>query len=47
VHYPVGEGVMLSRFHRFVPSRLFDSVFRRRFQLDGTTRDGFLAKQSG
>ena len=47
LHYPVGEGVMLSRFHRFVPSRLFDSVFRRRFQLDGTTRDGFLANQSG
>jgi hypothetical protein len=38
---------MLSRLHRFVPSRLFDSVFRRRFQLDGTTRDGLLAKQSG
>lgn len=46
LHYPVGEGVMLSRFHRFVPSRLFDSVFRRRFRLDGTARDGFLAKQS-
>ena len=46
VHYPVGEGVMLSRFHRFVPSRLFDRVFRRRFQLDGTARDGFLTKQS-
>jgi NAD(P)-dependent dehydrogenase (short-subunit alcohol dehydrogenase family) len=47
LHYPVGEGVMLSRLHRFIPSRLFDSVFRRRFQLDGTTHDGFLAKQSG
>jgi NAD(P)-dependent dehydrogenase (short-subunit alcohol dehydrogenase family) len=47
LHYPVGEGVMLSRLHRFVPSRLFDNAFRRRFQLDGTTRDGFLAKQSG
>jgi NAD(P)-dependent dehydrogenase (short-subunit alcohol dehydrogenase family) len=47
LHYPVGEGVMLSRLHRFVPSRLFDSAFRRRFQLDGTTRDGLLAKQSG
>jgi hypothetical protein len=47
LHYPVGEGVMLSRLHRFVPSRLFDGVFRRRFQLDGTTRDGLLAKQSG
>lgn len=47
LHYPVGEGVMLSRLHRFVPSRLFDSAFRRRFQLDGTTHDGLLAKQSG
>ena len=47
LHYPVGEGVMLSRLHRFVPSRLFDSAFRRRFQLDRTTRDGLLAKQSG
>jgi len=46
LHYPVGEGVMLSRLHRFVPSRLFNSVFRRWFQLDGTARDGFLAKQS-
>jgi hypothetical protein len=46
LHYP-GEGAMLSRRHRFIPSRLFDSVFRRRFQLDGTTHDGFLAKQSG
>ena len=34
LHYPVGEGVMLSRLHRFVPSRMFDSVFRKRFQLD-------------
>jgi NAD(P)-dependent dehydrogenase (short-subunit alcohol dehydrogenase family) len=46
LHYPVGEGIMLSRFHRFVPSRIFDSVFRRRFQLDETTRDGVLAQQS-
>jgi NAD(P)-dependent dehydrogenase (short-subunit alcohol dehydrogenase family) len=43
LHYPVGEGAMLSRLHRFVPPRFFDSVFRRRFQLDGTARDGFLA----
>jgi len=43
LHNPVGEGVMLSRLHRFVPSRLFDSVFRKRFQLDGTTRDRLLA----
>jgi NAD(P)-dependent dehydrogenase (short-subunit alcohol dehydrogenase family) len=34
LHYPVGEGIMLSRFRRFVPPRLFDRVFRRRFQLD-------------
>ena len=34
MHYPVGQGVMLTRLHRFVPSRMFDSVFRRRFQLD-------------
>jgi NAD(P)-dependent dehydrogenase (short-subunit alcohol dehydrogenase family) len=46
LHYPVGEGIMLSRFHRFVPSRIFDSVFRRRFQLDETTRDGVPAQQS-
>ena len=30
MHYPVGQGVMLSRLHRFVPSRIFDSVFRKR-----------------
>jgi NAD(P)-dependent dehydrogenase (short-subunit alcohol dehydrogenase family) len=34
LHYPVGQGVMLSRLHRFVPPRMFDSVFRKRFQLD-------------
>jgi hypothetical protein len=34
LHYPVGEGVMLSRLHRFAPPRRFDSVFRKRFQLD-------------
>jgi len=34
LHYPVGEGVMLSRLHRFLPRRMFDSVFRKRFQLD-------------
>jgi len=34
LHYPVGEGVMLSRLRRFVPPRMFDSVFRRQFQLD-------------
>lgn len=40
LHYPVGEGVMLSRLYRFVPPRMFDSVFRRRFQLDGPVRNG-------
>ena len=40
LHYPVGEGVMLSRLHRFVPSRMFDSVLRKRFQLDGSVRNG-------
>jgi NAD(P)-dependent dehydrogenase (short-subunit alcohol dehydrogenase family) len=34
LHYPVGEGVMLSRLLRFVPERMFDNQFRRRFQLD-------------
>jgi NAD(P)-dependent dehydrogenase (short-subunit alcohol dehydrogenase family) len=34
MRYPVGQGVMLSRLHRFVPPRMFDSVFRKRFQLD-------------
>jgi NAD(P)-dependent dehydrogenase (short-subunit alcohol dehydrogenase family) len=34
LQYPVGEGVMLSRLHRFVPERIFDNQFRKRFQLD-------------
>jgi len=34
LHYPVGEGVMLSRLHRFLPERMFDNQFRKRFQLD-------------
>src|SRR5438128_3578146 len=34
LHYPVGEGVMLSWLNRFVPARMFDSVFRKRFLLD-------------
>src|ERR1700736_5042990 len=33
LHYPVGEGIMLSRMRRFVPPRLFDRVFRRRYPL--------------
>jgi short-subunit dehydrogenase len=36
LHYPVGEGVMLNRLRRFVPPRMFDSVFRKQFQLDKT-----------
>jgi hypothetical protein len=34
--YPVGEGVTLGRLRRFVPPRIFDSVFRKQFQLDKT-----------
>jgi short-subunit dehydrogenase len=34
LQYPVGEGVMLSRLHRFLPERMFDNQFRKRFQLD-------------
>src|SRR5213595_1295107 len=33
LHYPVGEGVMLSWLNRFVPARMFDGVFHKRFQL--------------
>src|SRR5882762_342913 len=38
LHYPVGEGIMLSRLRRFVPPSLFDRAFRRRFQLDGNSK---------
>jgi NAD(P)-dependent dehydrogenase (short-subunit alcohol dehydrogenase family) len=38
LRYPVGEGVMLSRLRRFVPPRMFDSVFRKQFQLDGVLK---------
>jgi NAD(P)-dependent dehydrogenase (short-subunit alcohol dehydrogenase family) len=34
LHYPVGEGVRLSRLYRFLPERMFDRQFRKRFQLD-------------
>ena len=34
LRYPVGNGVMLSRLHRFVPAKMFDKQFRKRFQLD-------------
>jgi NAD(P)-dependent dehydrogenase (short-subunit alcohol dehydrogenase family) len=37
LHYPVGEGVMLSRLYRFIPERMFDKRFRKRFQLDRAT----------
>jgi len=40
LHYPVGEGVMLSWLNRFVPARMFDSVFRKRFQLDEPAQAG-------
>jgi NAD(P)-dependent dehydrogenase (short-subunit alcohol dehydrogenase family) len=34
LHYPVGEGIMLSRLRRYIPPRLFDRVLRKQFQLD-------------
>src|SRR5437867_9716831 len=34
LHYSVGEGVMLSWLNRFVPARVFDKQFRKRFLLD-------------
>jgi NAD(P)-dependent dehydrogenase (short-subunit alcohol dehydrogenase family) len=34
LHYPVGQGVRLSRLYRFLPERMFDNQFRKRFQLD-------------
>src|SRR5260370_181513 len=37
LHYPVGEGVMLGQLHRFVPRRMFDGIFRKRFHLDEAT----------
>lgn len=46
LRYPVGEGVMFSRLRRFVPSRIFESIFRKRFQLDGAMRNGSLVRQS-
>ena len=38
LHYPVGEGVMLSRLYRFLPERIFDKRFRKQFQLDQTVQ---------
>jgi NAD(P)-dependent dehydrogenase (short-subunit alcohol dehydrogenase family) len=34
LQYPVGEGVILTRLHRFLPERTFDNQFRKRLQLD-------------
>ena len=36
LRYPVGNGATLSLLRRFVPSRMFDKQFRKRFQLDET-----------
>ena len=38
LHYPVGEGVTLTWLRRFVPVRMFDRTFRKRFQLDESIR---------
>jgi NAD(P)-dependent dehydrogenase (short-subunit alcohol dehydrogenase family) len=34
LHYPGGEGITLTWLRRFVPVRMFDRTFRKRFQLD-------------
>ncbi len=34
LRYPVGKGVALSRMRRFVPAGMFDTSFRKQFQLD-------------
>jgi NAD(P)-dependent dehydrogenase (short-subunit alcohol dehydrogenase family) len=34
LHYPVGEGKTLTLLRRFIPERMFDKQFRKRFQLD-------------
>jgi hypothetical protein len=36
LHYPVGQGVVLSLLYRFLPARIFDNQFRKQFQLDRT-----------
>jgi NAD(P)-dependent dehydrogenase (short-subunit alcohol dehydrogenase family) len=38
LRYPVGEGVTLAWLRRFVPVRIFDRTFRKRFQLDESIR---------
>jgi len=40
LHNPVGEGVTLSRLRRFLPVGMFQSQFRKRFQLDEPARNG-------
>lgn len=37
LRYPVGEGVTLTWLRRFVPARMFDRTFRKRFQLNEST----------
>jgi NAD(P)-dependent dehydrogenase (short-subunit alcohol dehydrogenase family) len=37
LRYPVGEGVTLTWLRRFVPARMFDRSFRKRFQLNEFT----------
>jgi NAD(P)-dependent dehydrogenase (short-subunit alcohol dehydrogenase family) len=37
LRYPVGEGLTLTWLRRFVPSRMFDRTFRKRFQLNKFT----------
>jgi NAD(P)-dependent dehydrogenase (short-subunit alcohol dehydrogenase family) len=34
LRYPVGRAIGIGRLRRFVPARMFDRQFRRRFQLD-------------
>jgi NAD(P)-dependent dehydrogenase (short-subunit alcohol dehydrogenase family) len=38
LRYPVGKSAMLSRFRRFVPTRLFDPNLRKYFRLDEPIR---------
>jgi len=34
LHYPVGEGIKLSRLRRFLPASIFDQAIRKEFQLN-------------
>jgi short-subunit dehydrogenase len=38
LRYPVGEGVTLAWLRRFVPVRMFDRTFRKRFQFEESIR---------